>query len=76
MTSSAPLVELALRCLAEATPGSYSQLDAAARYDLEHARSLSPAERLAELNDILLLAEAFGLPPPSREPIVYHDIRL
>ncbi|MFC4821553.1 hypothetical protein [Dokdonella ginsengisoli] len=68
----APLTELALRTLAEAGPGRFSDLDAAARHDLAYARSLSPAQRLAALNDILLLAEAFGLPPVSREPIAIH----
>jgi hypothetical protein len=68
----APLTELALRTLAEAEPGSFSDLDAAAQHDLAYARSLSPAQRLAALNDMLLLAEAFGLPPVSREPIAVH----
>lgn len=76
MTYSEPLAELALRALAEAEPGSFSKLDAAARHDLESARAMSGEERLAALNEILLLAEAFGLPPPSREPIEYHDIRM
>lgn len=69
MTSSEPLAELALRTLAEAEPGSFSRLDPAARHDLDCARSLSPGERLVALNPILLLAEAFGLPPASRQPI-------
>ena len=76
MTSSEPLAELALRALAEAEPGSYSRLDAAARHDLDYARGLSPGERMAALNEILLLAEAFGLPPASREPIRYHELLL
>lgn len=76
MTSSKSLAELALRTLAEAAPGSFSCLDAAARHDLDYARSLSPGERLAVLNEILLLAEAFGLPPPSREPIVHGPLLL
>lgn len=69
MTSSRPLADLALRIVAEAEPGSFSRLDAAARHDRDYARGLSPGERLAALNEILLLAEAFGLPPASREPI-------
>lgn len=76
MTSFAPLAEFALRSLADAEPGSFSNLDAAARHDLAYARGLSPGQRLAALNDILLLAEAFGLPPVSREPIVHGELRL
>ena len=72
MTSSAPLSDLVLRILADAEPGSFSRLDAAARHDIEYVRGLSPGERLAALNEILLLAEAFGLPPVSTEPISLH----
>ena len=100
MTSFAPLIDHALRTLAEAERGSFSRLDAAAQYDLDYARSLTPAQRMAALNDILLLAEAFnpsvapaspaegfaqqqpaialaegfGLPPPSREPVVHGPL--
>ena len=76
MTSSEPLAELALRALADAEPGAFSRLDAAAQHDLEYARSLSPGGRLAALNEILLLAEAFGLPQASREPIVHGKLLL
>lgn len=76
MTSLEPLAELALRALAEAEPGSYSHLDAAARHDLDYARGLSPGERIAALNEILLFAETFGLPPASREPIRHRELRL
>lgn len=76
MTSFAPLTERVLRTLAQAERGSFSRLDAATQHDLEHAKSLSSAQRLAELNDILLLAEAFGLPPASREPIVHGELLL
>lgn len=69
MKSSKPPADWVLRTLAEAEPGSFSRLDAAAQHDLAYARSLSPGERIAALNEILLLAEAFGLPQPSREPI-------
>lgn len=76
MTSFAPLIEHALRTLAEAERGSFSRLDAGAQHDLEYARSLTTAQRIAALNDILLLAEGFGLPPPSREPIVHGRLLL
>ncbi len=76
MKSSKPLAEWALRTLAEAGPGSFSRLDAAARHDLDYARGLSPGERLAALNEILLLAETFGLPPPSLEPIPHGQLLL
>ena len=76
MTSSKPLAELALRTLADAEPGSFARLDAAARHDLEYARSLSPGERLAALNEILLLAEAFDSSRPSPEPIVHGKLLL
>lgn len=69
MQSSKPLADWALHALAEVEPGSFSRLDAAAQHDLAYARSLSPGERIAALNEILLLAEAFGLPQVSREPI-------
>ncbi len=76
MTSCEPLAELALRALADAPPGIHVESNPTAQHDLKFARRLSAAERIAALNEILLLAEAFGLPPPSREPIEYHDIRL
>jgi hypothetical protein len=37
-------------------------------------RGLSFGERLAALNEILPLAEAFGSPRPSREPIVHGKL--
>lgn len=37
---------------------------------------VNPAAGAAEQFETILLAEAFGLPPPSREPIRYHDLRL
>ncbi|NCT67878.1 MAG: hypothetical protein GXC76_09555 [Rhodanobacteraceae bacterium] len=76
MTSCAPLTEHVLRTLAQAERGSFSRLDAAAQHDLDYAKSLSPGQRLAALNEILLRAEALGLPPVSREPIVHGPLRL
>ena len=76
MTSSAPLVDLALDMLAAIEPGGLSLLDGGAKHDLEVARSSLPAERLAALNEILLLAEAFGLPEPSQAPIHHGELKL
>jgi len=76
MRSSEPLADIALKMLAEIEPGGLSRLDGGAKHDLDLARSSSPAERLAALNEILLLAEALGVPEPSRAPIQYHDLLL
>lgn len=76
MTSSEPLVDLVLRTLREAEPGSYMQPHGAAKFDLEHARNLDGAGRLAAFDQVQMLAEAFGLPEPSREPIRHGDLKL
>jgi hypothetical protein len=36
----------------------------------------NPAAGAAEQRETILLAEAFGLPPPSREPIVHGELLL
>lgn len=76
MTSSAPLTECALQVLRDAERGDFLRLDAAARHDLEAARAMTPEERVAVLNALLLRAEALGPQEPDREPIRYFDIRM
>lgn len=76
MTSFEPLAERALRALRDAAPGSFSQLGVAALHELERVRAMSFEERLAALDAILVLAEAFGLPPASRELPPGRDLRL
>jgi hypothetical protein len=76
MTSFAPLTERVLRTLRDAERGSFSRLDAAAQHDLAYARSLSAGERLGALNEIMLLAEAFGLPALARRKAGIRVVRL
>jgi hypothetical protein len=76
MTSSAPLTEWALQVLRDAEPGQFLRLDAAALHDLEAARTMTPEERLAVLDALLLRAEALGPREPDREPIRCIDMRL
>lgn len=52
------------------------RLDAAALHDLEAARAMTPKQRLAVLNALLLRAEALGPQKPDHEPIQYTDIRM
>ena len=75
MTSSNPLAELALTALKQAaqTPRA---LTAAQEYDLAYLRSLTPAQGVALMLEILARAEAFGLPEPDLDPIRCHDMRL
>lgn len=76
MTSSNPLVDLVLRSLHEAEPGSYMQLSGADLFDLKRARSLDGTQRLAAFDQVQMLVEAFGLPAPSREPIRHGELIL
>jgi hypothetical protein len=76
MTSSEPLVDLILGTIRDAEPGSYMRLDAAARFDLEHARRLDAAERLAEFDQVQTLAETLSHPEATREPIRHSDLRM
>jgi|GEM_PF-5265656 hypothetical protein len=76
MTSSAPLTEWALQVLRDAAPGELMRLDAGARHDLEAARAMTPQQRLAVLDALLLRAQALGLEQPEREPIRGLDIRM
>jgi hypothetical protein len=52
------------------------RLDAGARHDLEAARAMTPQQRLAVLDALLLRAQALGLEQPEREPIRGLDIRM
>lgn len=70
MTSSAPLTDSFLHFLHEAGHGSFKPTDASARHDLDSARRMSPGERLAALNELLLALTALHPPQPiSQEPI-------
>jgi len=76
MTCSAPLTEWALQVLRDAGLGELLRLDAGARHDLEAARAMTPEQRLALLDALLLRAQALGPQQPDREPIRYFDIRM
>lgn len=76
MTSCAPLTDLFLSSLRQAKPGSFAARTATEKHDLAIARSMSAQQRLQRLNDIMLLAEANGLPPISRRPIRHHVLRI
>jgi hypothetical protein len=75
MTSSNPLADLALTALKQAAE-SPRPLTPAQEFDLAYLRSLTPAQCIALLREILVRAEAFGLPEPNLEPIRCHDMRL
>lgn len=75
MTSSNPLGALALTALKQAAE-SVHPLTRAQQHDLDYVRSLTPGQRMELLNNILLRAEAFGLPEPNLEPHRYHTMLL
>jgi len=71
-----PLTEWALQVLRDAERGQFMRLDATARHDLETARAMTPEERLAVLNALMLRTEALGPRKPNLEPIRGIDFRL
>ena len=64
MTSYDPLETLALTALKNAASAN-TPPTAAELHDLAYARSLDPGQCLVLMNEILLRAQAFGLPKPS-----------
>lgn len=57
MTSSAPLVDFLLERLNALPPGVLSSPTCTELHDLHVARAATPADRLADLNDLLLATD-------------------
>jgi hypothetical protein len=76
MTSSAPPDDFFLAALRRAGDDDCPPLSADRLYDVAEARRMSPAERLATLNDIMTLVEGFGVPPRVEKPIACGKLRL
>jgi hypothetical protein len=75
MTSSKRLEALALAALHEAAEQA-RPLTVAEQHDLAYLRDLTPEQRLQLFNEVMLRAEAFGLPEPDLEPRRYHAMLL
>ena len=76
MTSSRLLADLALRSLRKAAAGGQVPLDRAAQHDLDEARRMSAAERMARLNDILRMVEMCGTSASSPPPRIHGELKL
>jgi len=70
------LVDLVLRSLRSAAPRGGTAQDAAARHDLMRMQAMSPAQRLARLNEILRMTDICGRSEVSRELVFGRDFRL
>jgi len=61
MTFSEPLVELVLQAIRDVPPGTFFDSGVADALEADRVRSLSPGERLEELNALMLRAEALRI---------------
>ena len=76
MTSSAPQGDWFLDALRRAGDESCPPLGADRLHDIAEARRMTPTERLAALNEIMLLAEATRVRPRVEGPIECGALRL
>jgi hypothetical protein len=76
MTSSALHDDWFLQALRRAGDDDCPPLGADRLHDIAEARRMTPGERLAALNDIMLLVEATGVPSRVEESIACGDLRL
>jgi hypothetical protein len=45
-------------------------------HDVAQARAMTPSQRLAALNDIMLLVDGMQIPPRIEEPVEHGALRL
>ncbi len=76
MTSSAPPDDFFLAALRRAGDDDCPPLGVDRLHDIAEARGMSPAERLASLNELMMLVEGFGIPTRVEEPVLCGDVRL
>jgi hypothetical protein len=76
MTSSAPQGDWFLEVLRRAGDESCPPLGADRLHEIAEARRMTPTERLATLNEIMLLAEATRNPCRVEVPVVCGALRL
>ena len=76
MTSSAPPDDWFLEALRRAGDEEGPPLGPDRLHDIAEARRMTPRERLAALNEIMLLVEATRIPPRVEEPVACGVLRL
>lgn len=76
MTSSAPQGDWFLDALRRAGDESCPPLGPDRLHDLAEARRMTPTERLATLNEIMLLVEATRIPSRVEYPVECGALRL
>jgi hypothetical protein len=76
MTSSAPPDDFFLEALCRAGNDACPPLGADRVHDIAEARRMSPAERLATLNELMMLVEGLGIAPRVEESVSCGALRL
>ena len=76
MTSFGTLIERVPRTRHDAGPGSRLPRNEAERFELEWIRRMGGAARMAAFDEIQTLMEVFGIPTPSRKPVLHGPMRL